>query len=330
MKKTLTLFCAILTFILLISSCKEEKVKVVSQPTITKRKVPGFNAEQAYANIEKQLSFGYRVPGTQAHSDVIDWIETSLKGYGAKVVKQEFKASFFDQQNVSCTNIMGQLNPTVEKRILLAAHFDSRAIADKDDEDKDKPILGADDGGSGVGVLLALAQMISEHPIDIGVDFLFFDAEDQGEPGTAGDPESWAQGSQYWATNVVPNGYRPKYGILLDMVGSDKATFGKEEYSQRFAPGLQNKIWTLAKNMGYSDFFSEDMFGGVYDDHIPVNRDARIPMVDIINQSPTDRSSFGTYHHTHDDDMDVISKRTLKVVGQVVAAVLYNESNGTF
>ncbi len=315
---------------LIISSCKEDKPSAPESTPITKRKVPAFNSDTAYANIEKQLALGYRVPGTESHANAIKWIENKLQSYNAHVIKQNFRASFFDKKNVPCTNIIGQFNPKASKRILLAAHFDSRMVADKDDERELEPIPGADDGGSGVAVLLELARLIDKNGIDIGVDMIFFDAEDQGESGTSGSATSWAIGSQYWSRNVVPSGYKAKYGILLDMVGSDKATFGKEEYSTRFAPQVQKKIWDLAKNMGYSDFFRDEVYGPVYDDHIAVNRDAKIKMVDIINQSPEDRSSFGFYHHTHDDDIDVISKRTLRVVGQVVTSVLYNESNGTF
>ncbi len=327
-KKLIIIIVTTLCFVF--TSCKEDKAPVTAPAPITKRKVPAFNASNAYANIEAQLAFGTRVPGSEGHAKVINWIESELKSHNAKVIKQDFKASFYDKKNVPCTNIIGQLNPDAPKRILLAAHFDSRIVADKDDERKEEPIPGADDGGSGVAVLLEIARLVNENGIDIGVDFIFFDAEDQGQPGPNGDPASWAIGSQYWAKNIVPSGYKAKFGILLDMVGSDKATFGKEEYSTRFAPLEQKKIWELAKNMGYSDFFRDEVYGPVYDDHIAVNRDAGIKMVDIINQSPDDRSSFGHYHHTHDDNIDVISKRTLQVVGQVVTSVLYNESNGTF
>ncbi len=327
-KKLIIIIVTTLCFVL--TSCKEDKAPVTAPTPITKRKVPAFNASNAYANIEAQLAFGTRVPGSEGHTKVINWIESKLESYNAKVIKQDFKASFYDKSNVACTNIIGQLNPNATKRILLAAHFDSRIVADKDDERKEEPIPGADDGGSGVAVLLEIARLVNENGIDIGVDFIFFDAEDQGEPGATGDATTWAIGSQYWGKNVVPSGYNAKFGMLLDMVGSDKATFGKEEYSTRFAPQEQKKIWELAKNMGYSDFFRDESYGPVFDDHIAVNRDAGIKMVDIINQSPEDRSSFGSYHHTHDDNIDVISKRTLQVVGQVVTSVIYNENNGTF
>ncbi len=309
-----------------ISACQNDKQPTSSVDTPRQiRQIPAFNADSAYWKIEKQLDFGYRVPGTEAHQQTIDWIYSLLESYGAKVFKQEFKASFFNRQDVECTNIIAQFNPELTTRILLAAHFDSRIVAEKDDERKDQPIPGADDGASGTAVLLELARMISQNPIDIGVDFALFDAEDQGS-----EKVNWAQGSEYWSKNLLPIGYRAKYGILLDMVGSDKAAFGKEEYSRQLAPELQDKVWDLAKSMGYSDFFQDFYAGGVMDDHINVNQYANIPMIDIINMSPVDRVSFGAYHHTHDDNIDIISKRTLRVVGQVVTAVLYNESNGTF
>lgn len=311
---------------LLLAGCKSDTPAPVAPP-FPKVAIPAFDANKAYENIQKQVDFGFRVPGTEEHQKAVDWMVSSLEASGAKVIKQAFKANFQGKKNVSCTNIMAQINPENPKRILLAAHFDSRMIAEKDDERQEEPIAGADDGGSGVGILLEIARMISENPIGIGVDILLFDAEDQGDSSSH---LTWALGSQHWSKNMVPKRYTAAYGILLDMVGSHNATFGKEENSKAFAPNIQNKIWTLAKNMGYSDFFQDFNAGPVTDDHYFVNKDARIKMVDIINQSPKDRSSFGAYHHTHDDNMDIISKRTLRVVGQVVTAVLYNESNGTF
>ena len=314
-----------MTLLLTLGCNEKNKTKTSTPETRIKRNIPAFNSDSAYVKIEKQLSFGFRVPGTAAHQETVEWIIKAMESYGAKVLTQDFKANFFNRQDVPCTNIIAQFNPLLTQRVLLAAHFDSRLVAEKDDERKDQPIPGADDGASGTAVLMEIGRMISENPIDIGVDLVFFDAEDQGSAKT-----NWAQGSQYWSKNLMPIGYIAKFGILLDMVGSEKAAFGKEEYSRQLAPELQDKVWTLAKNMGYSDYFQEFYAGGVMDDHVYVNQYANIPMIDIINISPEDRVSFGEYHHTHDDDIDIISKRTLRVVGQVVTAVLYNESNGTF
>ena len=318
----------IIVLLILFIGCKSDSPPLPAPKT--NLKVPAFNQDSAYQHIVTQLDFGFRVPGTPAHRETVDWIVAKMGGYGADVIEQDFKADFLGKKNVPCTNIMAQFNPESPVRVLLAAHFDSRMIAEKDDERQDEPIPGADDGASGVGVLIELARVITENPIAIGVDMLFFDAEDQGVSNGVGSDKTWALGAQHWSTNIVPKGYNAKYGILLDMVGSENATFGKESISMGFARELQNKIWSLAQRMGYSDFFQDFNAGTVYDDHMYVNRDAKIKMVDIINMSPKDRTSFGFYHHTHDDNIDIISKRTLQVVGQVVTAVLYNESNGKF
>lgn len=327
MKKILLLS---ISLIVIFASCKQEpKVTSVAEVETKRVPVPAFNPEGAFQKIEEQLNFGFRVPGTKAHKNTQEWIISTMKTYGAKITTQDFKADFQGKKGVACTNIMGQINPKNSKRLLIAAHYDSRMVAEKDDERKDEPIPGADDGASGVAVMMQIAQAISEHPIEMGVDFLFFDAEDQGgsEPG---QELSWALGAQHWSKNISPKGYRASYGILLDMVGSEKATFGKEDYSKYYAGVLVDKVWRLAQNMGYSDFFQDFNAGAVTDDHKYVNEYAKIPMIDIINMSPTDRMSFGKYHHTHDDNIDVISKRTLQVVGQVVLAVIYNENNGIF
>jgi len=253
-----------------------------------------------------------------------------LESSGADVKVQEFKASFLTVKDAESYNIIAQINPKKKKRVLLAAHWDTRLIADKDDKDQDKPIDGADDGGSGVGVLLQIAKMIKANPIDLGVDIILFDAEDNGEDTDDGSKTAtWCLGSQYWMKNIVPKGYKAQYGILLDMVGAKKAKFALEGYSTRFAKTYQDKIWTLAGNMGYGDLFIKENKGFITDDHVYVSQ-AGIPMVDIINLSGEEGSVFGHYHHTHDDNMNNIDKNTLRRVGQVVTAVLYKTSEDSF
>ena len=326
--KRIKLLSLLLLITLSWQSCKNDTSSATASATQEKKSVtiPVFNPDNAYAHIEKQLSFGFRVPGTPEHKACGEWIAATLKSNGAQVIIQDFKSNFLGKKDVPSFNIMAQFNPNHKNRILLAAHWDSRLIADKDDERTGDPIPGADDGASGVGVLLEIARILSENPIDMGIDLILFDAEDQGDNNTN---ETWALGSQYWSKNLVPNNYKAQYGILLDMVGSEGAVFGLEEYSYVIAKKQQEKVWTLAKRMGYSDFFREETSGAVMDDHFWVMKNTGMPMVNIINQKPGDRSSFGDYHHTHDDNISIISKRTLRVVGQVVTAAIYNESVGT-
>lgn len=301
-------------------------------PPEEKVAVPKFERDSAYLFVERQLAFGPRVPNTEAHRECKEWLVEKFNSYGAKVIEQDFQAEAYTGERLNATNIIAQFNPEATKRIVLAAHWDSRPFADSpiNEERKDEPILGADDGGSGVAVLLEVARQLQAHPIDIGVDIVLFDAEDYGESGGE-RAETYALGSQYWSRNLHVSGkQRPRYGILLDMVGARGARFPREYYSMQFAPQLVRKVWTLAQNMGYGNYFVNDTGGGITDDHYFVNTIAKIPMIDIINRQPGTQTGFGEHWHTHDDDMDIIDPRTLRAVGQVVLAVVYREANGEF
>jgi len=178
------------------TACKNDKAPTVDDTPKTRLQTPQFVADNAYANIEQQLAFGYRVPGTDGHKAMQDWAIAEFKSLGAKVIEQEFKANFLSEKNVPCKNIIAQFFPEKSKRVLLGAHYDSRMIAEKDDERQDQPIPGADDGGSGVGVLMEVARAISENPLGIGVDIILFDAEDQGDT-TLNSSDTWALGSNW-------------------------------------------------------------------------------------------------------------------------------------
>lgn len=331
-------------FAIVFSNCKGDKTNNTSSqteaPKTNKRAIPKFDAQNAYDLVAKQLDFGARVPGTDAHKKCKNWFVETFKSYGAIVIEQDFKGTVYTGETFDCTNIIAQINPDKKERIVLAAHWDSRPFCDSDPDPKNhsKPVLAADDGGSGPAVMLELAKQIQKNGIDIGVDFVLFDLEDYGkETGedasreeALANMETWAIGSRYWSQNLHRSDYKPMFGILLDMVGAKNAVFPYEGYSLRNVEIPTKKIWQLAKNMGKGNYFLAKEGGSITDDHVNVMKYANIPMLDIINLPNSDNRAFGHYHHTVKDNMDIIDKRTLGAVGQVLLAVLYRQSNGEF
>ena len=285
-------------------------------------KVPDFNADSAYSFVQEQVDFGPRIPNTSAHVAAGDQIIASLEGYGAKVKVQSFEATTYDGVTLALRNIMGSFNPTAKKRVLLATHWDTRPWASKDKEEPTSTFDGANDGASGVGVLLEIARKLqASTPPEVGVDLLFFDGEDWGQEGN-GRPETWCLGSQYWAKNK--EGYAAYYGILLDMVGGKNARFPYEGISRKMAKKVLTNVWTQASEIGYSKYFIPRKEGEITDDHYYVNTIAKIPMIDILHWEP-EFGYFGNWHHTSKDDMSFIDKNTLKAVGQTVMRVVYYE-----
>ncbi len=330
---TRLLLCLFLSASLWMGCGSDDKSTPKTTAPKAKVKVPAFNADNAYSNVEKQLAFGHRIPGTDEHKACKDWLVSELKQYADDVEVQEFKASFLGLEDQESYNIIASFKPKLNSRIMLAAHWDSRLIAEKDpDESKqDDPIMGADDGGSGVGVLLEIARLLKENPIDLGVDIVLFDAEDNGVTSNSdSDSDTWCLGSQYWGKNPHVKNYKAKFGILLDMVGAKDAQFPYEGISYQNAKGTQAKIWDWAHRIGKGAYFKKTPVGGITDDHYYVMKYRKFPMVDIINLPMKDGKSFGHYHHTHEDDINIIDKNTLQAVGQVVTVVLYKEAEGSF
>jgi glutaminyl-peptide cyclotransferase len=315
--------------LLFIWSCGTEKTSETSQEPIVYKEAPEFSADSAYAYIQKQVDFGPRVPNTQGHRDTRDWLIQKLESFGLQVQTQDFQATTYDGLKWDLSNIIASYKPEASKRILLAAHWDTRRIADKDTERIDEPIDGANDGGSGVGVLLEIARIITsdQNQPDVGIDFILFDGEDDGEPEFSNIRNSnqiwWCLGSQHWSKNKHQSGYNAYYGILVDLVGAKGARFYKEGYSRQYAKNIVNKVWNFASELGYSDFFVMRDAPEIIDDHVFVNRNAGIPMINIVEFSPD--YGFGHYHHTHADNMDLIDKRPLKAVGQTVLFTIYQE-----
>ncbi len=291
--------------------------------------VPEFNADSAYAYVERQVAFGYRIPNTPAHLATAAYLADELSRHGATVTVQEGEVIAYDGTRLSIRNIFGAFSPEKQNRILLFAHWDTRPYADNDpDESKHRtPIAGADDGASGVGVLLEIARQIGAQQPGVGVDIAFFDAEDYGEPywaTSAGDDDSWALGSQYWAARPHKSGYRARCGILLDMVGGKDAQFRRELFSNYYAAPLVDQVWKTAKRLGYGNYFVERDGGYINDDHLAVNQYG-IPSIDIIPCNPATATGFPPYWHTLDDTMENIDRATLKAVGQTVLTVIYED-----
>jgi hypothetical protein len=279
-----------------------------------------FEADSAYSYVQKQVDFGPRVPGSSAHKACADWLIGKMRGWADSVTVQRAAVSARGK-SYDCVNIIGHYNPGAAGRILLLAHWDTRAFADADSTTRDKPFDGADDGASGVGVLLEIARQLAAKKPSLGVDILLTDVEDAGVDG---DDASWCLGTQYWATQAKAAGYRAQYGILLDMVGGRGSHFFREALTRQYADAQSLMVWNVANVIGYSDYFRYGDLGsiGITDDHTFVNRIAGIPTLDIV--ALQGNGDFMPWHHTVNDNMQIIDKNTLKAVGQTVSQVLYS------
>lgn len=284
--------------------------------------VPLFNGSNAYAHIQAQVDFGPRIPNTEAQEKCAAYLEAELRRNTDTVHRQETTIKVHDGKELRCINLVGSINPGASKRLLLLAHWDSRPWADM--EDATKPVPGANDGASGVGVLLELARVVHEHKIDssLGIDILFADVEDHGK--SEWGSESYALGTQYWARHPHVPGYRAFAGILLDMVGGRNARFAMEGVSRQYASHIQQAVWAAGAKAGYSSYFVFEDGGSITDDHVFVNEIARIPTIDIIDLPKNSSTGFVHHWHTTKDDMSNIDKNTLKAVGQTLLQYIYS------
>jgi Zn-dependent M28 family amino/carboxypeptidase len=291
-------------------------------------KTSPFDADSAYSYMDRQVAFGPRVPNTPAHQACAGYLASELSRHGAEIYVQEAVLTAYNGDRLQAKNIIGVFNPKSKERILLFAHWDSRPYSDHDPDEANyrKPLDGADDGASGVGVLLEIARQIHLSDIHTGIDIIFFDAEDYGTPEFVNEHklDTWCLGSQFWAKNPHVSGYKADFGILLDMVGHNGATFYKEGYSVSYAAPVVEKVWSAARDLGYGKYFINAKSNTITDDHLYVIKGRNIPCIDIINLKPERSNGFGAHWHTQNDTMDNIDKNVLKAVGQTILEVIYN------
>ena len=317
-----------LTALAMMTACggsKGTNTKMESEKVVT----TAFDADSCYAFCAKQCDFGPRTMNSEAHELCGQWIVEKFRSYGMEVTEQRATLMGFDDTPLQGNNIIARYQPQLSNRILLCAHWDSRPWADNDPDPANhtKPVMAANDGASGVAVMLEVARVLCADTcrLPIGIDFVCFDAEDWGTEDVS---ESWALGAQYWSETFKqqPSATKPRYGILLDMVGGFGARFYQERLSLHYAPQVVERVWKSASIAGYSSFFPQEKGGGITDDHGPVNEVAGIPCIDIIPYYPDCmESSFGPTWHTINDDMQHIDRGTLKAVGQTLIQVLYTE-----
>lgn len=335
--KQLHYYCLLLCLGCLVAcgSCDTDPTNTTPTTTTSKPKTlaPEFNADSAYAYVQKQVDFGPRVPGTPGHAACRDWLVSTLEGFADRVLKQEGEVMVYDGKKIKFTNIIASFNPDAGNRVLLCAHWDTRPYADQDPDTANhrKPILGANDAGSGVGVLIEVARILKANRVSIGVDIVLFDVEDYGQPEFAPGPkkaDTYALGSQYWSKQPHVAGYQAKYGILLDMVGAANSRFRIEGFSNQFAPAIVQKVWNTANELGYGTTFTYELGPPIQDDHFYINQLARIPTVDVIHLENNGYQTFHSSWHTMKDDMSIIDPTTLKAVGQTVLTVVFREDKG--
>lgn len=291
-----------------------------------------FNADSAFAVVQKQCDFGPRTPQSTAHKQCGDYIVQQFKHYGLQVTEQHTQVKGWDNKVLPCRNIIASYRPESQNRILLCAHWDCRpwCDADPDSANHKKPVMGANDGASGVAVMLEVARLLKELKPQYGIDFICFDMEDYGAPywGEANAPidgSDWCLGSQYWARNPHTPNYTAAYGILLDMVGGKDARFCREGYSMQYASHILAKVWNAAQVAGAEKYFLNEDGTWALDDHLPINQYLNIPTIDIIPFLGESDGGFSATWHTQNDTPENISREVLGAVGQTLIQIIGSE-----
>ena len=297
-------------FVLFLLACSSSEVA---------KNIPDFNGNRAYQHILDQCNFGPRNPGSIGHQQFANFLEDYLQRNSMKVIIQDFNyLEHITGVERTGKNLIAQFNLESKERLLIGAHWDTRAVADEDPnpDNRSIPILGANDGASGTAVLMELAKIFSNNPPTIGIDLVFFDAEDVG---ISGQPTTYAMGSEYFSKNLPIK--KPNSAIIVDMVGDKYLKIPIERFSFQVNPEMVKEIWNLADDLGLSAF--EYRVGyEIYDDHVPLWENAQIPAIDIIDFDYP--NLFYNYWHTQKDIPQNCSPQSLQQVGTLLLNYIYD------
>ena len=285
-----------------------------------------FAGDSALAYTRQQVAFGPRVPGTPQAQRAGDWIVRMMTARADTVIEQRWMHTTSDGKQLPLRNILARIRPQATQRVLYLTHWDTRPTADQDPilGNRGDPIPGANDGASGVGLFIALADALRKTPPTVGVDLLFVDGEDYGKSFDA-PYKDVLLGSQYFADHLPSADYKPMFGILWDMIGDADLNILQEGNSMRQAPEVVSRVWQKAADMGYEKVFIPRQGYDVTDDHVPLlNKGLRVIDVIDLDYGPLgpDGSSLPNYHHTMQDTMDKVSAKSLQIVGDVALGLL--------
>ncbi len=323
LKSVIVSLCVCAVTLVLNSCGKDAPKEVLPLYQLTSNtNIPKFDADFAYQQIENQVKYGPRNPGSSGHAETLAYLQSELQKYADQVKLQKFDYPGYNGVELHLTNIIAKFNPEAKDRILFCAHWDTRPRAEhaKDTTKRNQPILGANDGGSGCGVLIELARLLKDQKVNYGIDLVFFDGEDYGKEN---DLKDFCLGSKYFAANL-PLEKAPAFSILLDLVGDKQAVFQKEAYSVQYAPDVVDMIWGIGSQLN-TKVFAQSQGHAIYDDHIPMNQ-AGLQTVDIIDaelvgaNTPIARRN---YWHSEFDNMSNIGKDTLQQLGDVLTHLIY-------
>lgn len=314
-------------FMILVVSCSKNNNKDIKTNAVYEfqqsSSYPEFSGERALELVEQQLKFGPRVPNSAGHDSCLVFLESFLTANGATLKMQDFSLPAYEGERLRLTNVIARFSPQSKVRIILAAHWDSRPRADMESspELKSRAIPGANDGASGVAILLHMAEIFAKTPPPVGVDIVLFDGEDYGREG---DEAMYCLGAKYFSSSLPPE-YDAEFGILLDLVGDKDAKFYREGYSQQLAGDIVDLLWNNARALDLPEFV--DWSGGaILDDHVSMNLSAGIKTVNIIDMDLIGHKSNDErrkYWHTLGDTIDNLSAQTLGNVGKLLCYTIY-------